>query len=374
MKIVFKIRRTGLTIVELLVVIAIMVILTAVMVPQVRLVNKDRNIREAARVVGTSIGQARDRAIATGGAGLRIERNFNLVDGTNAYYGGTRLYVMRNVPNYQGEGATVVRAPVDMEPPPSPEVNFDVFIPKPYQWDVQPVIKVGDRIRFNHGSILYPIVGFPNDGPVTPGQIKMRLGGYPDAEQDPGILPRPRITAGGPTSSFSIERSPRRIDSSRVDLPDGYIIDLRYSGHWSGNSSRFCIPATGFVDPDSNPGIELYFGPDGSLDRMRVEGGLDVNDSSGQVVMLPVNSGNPYLPSGSVDFFVTEYRPSDAGLSGLNAAQAVLNNPASLWVTLGAQTGGVNIGYNSPPGNLNTVPQLITRARALSRDRTSANQ
>ncbi len=67
-------QHAGLTLVELLVAIAILAIVVALIVPRLRLVSKDRNIREAARVAGSVFSSARDRAIAEGSAGVIIER------------------------------------------------------------------------------------------------------------------------------------------------------------------------------------------------------------------------------------------------------------------------------------------------------------
>lgn len=338
MKTSFQKYRPGLTLVELLVVIAIMGLLTALVVPQVRLVNKDRNIREAARVVGTALVQARDRAVATGAAGLMIERNTNLFDGDNAYYGGTRLYLMRKVPNYEDESG---KASVSLDPSNVSHVRIEL----PYGW-TNDFIQRGDRVRLNYGSIRYPItnVTVVSLGPGIPGgalDLSIGLSG--------GILPRPR---NGNDIPFVIERAPRKIESSRVDLPDGYIIDLRYSGYWSGTTTDFAVVG------DQQP-IEMNFNRDGSLDRLTV---------------ASVNGGRPYMARGAIDLFVTEYRPDDANLVGVPAAQAILGNPASLWVTLSDQTGGVNIGYNSPPTSGIDVQSLIIGARQTSRGRTSANQ
>ena len=399
MKTVSNIRRTGLTLVELLVVIAIMGLLTALMVPQVRLINKDRNIREAARVVGTALAQARDRAVATGAAGLMIQRNTNLQDGNNSYYGGTRLYLMRKVPNYQGEDAyvTVIDLPDDPNDPTIDLVDITVSIPKPYQWDdpaKEKVIQLGDRIRLNHGSIRYPIIGLPlsGGGPNIPGRINLRIG-LPGDPADPAttagelVLPKPVANTNTPFP-FVIERLPRKIESSRVDLPDGYIIDLRYSGYWNGTNGT----TTEFAVLDDDQPIELIFNQDGSLDRLRVQGAVSAADAPGA----------PYNARGAIDLLVTEYRPEDALLVpgrdlNLNidltlretVARAVLANSASLWVTLSHQTGGVNVGYNEPPTAADRAenwdpntndwiydPVLweVYQARGMSRDRTSANQ
>jgi hypothetical protein len=88
-------------------------------------------------------------------------------------------------------------------------------------------------------------------------------------------------------------------------------------------------------------------------------------------------NGNVGIPvSESIDLFVTEYRPEDViGVTGVdNTAYQVLSNPAALWVTFGSQTGGVNVGYNTPPVSGGFVKNLIDSARQTSRTRTSANQ
>ncbi len=372
----------GLTIVELLVVISIMALLTALIVPQVRLINKDRNIREAARVVGTALTQARDRAIATGAAGLMIERNGNLFladeePGYPVYYAGTRLYLMRHVPNYvddHGEGASL-------------ELNNDgdyvVAIRAPWEQAQQAVIRPGDNICLNSSSVRYLIESVtPFTANATP---YLRLGINTDA---PLPAPVASVQGGQPQPvPYTIERLPRKIESSVIDLPEGYIIDLRYSGYWNQNPFvKGPLPTNVFdqtsefttYHPDSNSSlvkesIELYFGKDGSLDRYRV----------------PALGFLPKLSRGSMDLFVTEYRPEDLinpAESGLELrgtrAKSILSNPASLWVTLSHQTGGVNVGYNEPPtaADRNENPGFdlvnweIYQARDLSRDRTSASQ
>jgi prepilin-type N-terminal cleavage/methylation domain-containing protein len=352
MKTTFKNKNSGLTLVELLVVIAIMGLLTALIVPQVRLVNQDRNIREAARVVGTSLTQARDRAIGNSApAGLLIERNTNLVFQNDVYYGGTRLYLMRNVPNYvddHGEGAEVGTAPGS---------GYVVKIRKPWEQDEQNVVRVGDEIRLNNSSVLYRITS------VTPGVNMLLQEALTLGINTTSPLPVPVQGNGIP---YVIERSPRKMESSRVDLPDGYIVDLRYSGPLdlrnangdliNGGEDGQLKSATKFSIAGDTSDLILTFQPDGSLKNMGF-------------------NGRSALPSGSVYLYVTEYRPQDFNPNDNEngAAAKVLANPASLWVTLSDQTGGVNVGYNAP-NVTGDVYNDISGARQLSRSRNSANQ
>ena len=79
-----KTSDAGFTLVEILVTITIMVILTALLIPNVRTVTKDRNAREAARLVGSIMSQASQRAVNDGVAGIVLFRNPNFfidVDG-----------------------------------------------------------------------------------------------------------------------------------------------------------------------------------------------------------------------------------------------------------------------------------------------------
>ena len=97
----------GLTLVELLVAITILTIVTALVVPRIRVINKERTIREAARVAGSVFSTARDRAIAEGTAGVIIQRNLNFStttsSGNRVFFAGTRLFQMRSVPDYIGD-------------------------------------------------------------------------------------------------------------------------------------------------------------------------------------------------------------------------------------------------------------------------------
>ena len=61
-------ERSGMTLIELLVAIAILVIIAAILVPQLRFASADRNIREASRLVASTFAQASQRAINDGEA------------------------------------------------------------------------------------------------------------------------------------------------------------------------------------------------------------------------------------------------------------------------------------------------------------------
>ena len=65
----------GFTLVEILVVLVIATVVLSIAIPRIRTVNKERNTREAARVVGSVFANASQRALIDGVAGVRITRN-----------------------------------------------------------------------------------------------------------------------------------------------------------------------------------------------------------------------------------------------------------------------------------------------------------
>ena len=127
MKTSFK-RNSGITLVELLVVISILAVITAVMLPRLRTINKDRNIRETARVVGSLLAKASQNAVNDGTAGVIIERNENFVDDEGVMYGATTMYLMRKVPPYTGD-----LAPADNLAYPVSE--YVIEVPPPFESD-----------------------------------------------------------------------------------------------------------------------------------------------------------------------------------------------------------------------------------------------
>ena len=123
----------GVTLVELLVVISILSVIFAVMIPRLRAVNEDRNIREAARVVASAFSKASSRAINEGLAGLMIvpnpnfqqatSNNFGVTDFDGPFFAGTRIFQMRRLPPYIGDDeSSVAWSAVDNDGMPIPVV------------------------------------------------------------------------------------------------------------------------------------------------------------------------------------------------------------------------------------------------------------
>ena len=197
-------QRSGMTLIELLVAIAILVIIAAILVPQLRFASADRNIREASRVVASLFAQASQRAINDGEAGVLIVRNPNITEDDVAY-AATSMFLMRRIPRYIGENIgdeAMISSPTS------------VSIPLPSEQTALGTIRVGEQISFgNQSQLRFTITDLNEAG----SNLELTL--------DPSPFGNPPSNS----SKFVIYRQPRRLASSRVDLPTGYLVDLRLS-------------------------------------------------------------------------------------------------------------------------------------------------
>ncbi len=346
----------GFTLVELLVVISIMAALTALMLPRLRVVNKDRNIREAARVVGSKFAEASDRARRDGKAALTLVRNSNMVDLAGVQYAATSLYLSRAVPNYVGDdgtpgvftniisGETALRI---VEP-----LEFDPATPE------ENVVRVGDSVRFNvtaGGSssavpVTSPVAYLITNVVREPSGGRLQLTLERKLTQPP--LPRP-----GTQVSFVIERQPKILRSSITDLPPGYIVDLRLSGPVEDMDSG-SADQSGVVSSTSNLILKrpLFY------EQLRPGAGPLLTDQYGRIDIFFDSTGGIssirsyrglWGTTGTVGVFVSEPVTEPLHLfvspSQLEDNSSPIYSASNLWVTINNSSGNVNIGYNNPP-------------------------
>ena len=411
MKTKFKIDRTqAFTLVELLVVITILVLLAAIAIPQLRAVNKERNIRETARVVASLFSQASQRAQNDGVAGVLMRRNPNFVALGGYGYAVTEMSLLRRVPDYTGDNST--RAPMTSFGAGATSytdaggtlVPYSVRIPKPIDQDDVQVIQVQDLISFNNSSAQYQITAInevtPAVGESPPNAVPfldltLNNAGLPTVPGDAttatnlpdpsGSIPAYTFTAGpAPFATgipFVVQRSPRILKSSTLTLPDGYIVDLRFSG-FSMSDSGF-EGKTAIGDPDvlragamplitnvlepfprtiemtgsgaavfvdyANADVGVLFNASGSVDQIYMRQVYDFNENG----IVP-GDGNTEFVGGAGDrvstysrlaleslyLFVTE-QEEDQTLNPLSV-------DTNLWVSISNNTGVTNVGYNVP--------------------------
>ena len=362
----------GFTLVEVLVVITIMVILTAILIPNIRTVTKDRNTREAARTVGSLLARASQRAAVDGIAGVVLFRNPNyLLDSNNDgalnpavdfQFAVTSVALLRKVPDYTGDFAGAVATnTIDAATPALPVGTVSsARIMLPVEQADLNLISPGDKIALNNSGFEYTITqAFSRT--VTAGSA---MGAQVlDLVLDLSIAPNPAglLASAGPAPAgvpFAIKRAPRVLRSSIVDLPSDFIVDLRFSGFEStdsvapGGSITALGPTSGFNSnvfepvpqvsggggdvPFVNRPIAILFGEDGQLDQM------------GQKTIMGTAEFS-YISNalGPLFLFVTEYDANSIGTA--NPSNPLLSD-TNLWVSVSSSTGAVNVGYNDPTG------------------------
>ena len=320
----------GFTLVEILVVITILAILTALLIPNVRTITKERNAREAARSVASLLAQASQRAVTDGVAGVVLFPNPNILidsDGngtlepdTDFNYGVTRMALLRRVPNYTGDfpGSLAMLASTPSSLP------VVISVPMPIEQAALNLISPGDRIALNNSRFDYEIVNVDNTGPRL--NLTINLDGSPDPS---GLF------ASSAALPYSIRRSPRVLRSSEINLPGDFIVDLRFSGFnhndSAGRDSTVFEPApqVGGV-PVVNRPVALLFNSDGGVEVLG-------QTAPGNVVSYTAESQGPLF------LFITEYDVDQ----GVDASMVnPLQSDSNLWVTASNVTGTTNVGYN----------------------------
>ena len=400
----------GVTLVELLVVITIMTIVTALIIPRVRVLNKDRNIRETSRVIGSLLASASNNAIAQGAAGVVFERNRNFVERNDAndqdvFFACTRMYLMRAVPDYNGDDEED-QARLFLDDVTEPlEPKLRVEIPRPLDYDPSTqtfVVRRNDQISFDSSRTFFTIdsdvvliepspgiefltftLAFDDGGGSTPAELEVLNLNQPEFFSG---VPAPSLSPGAQgDKAFTIRRQPQLVESSLVELPPGYYIDLRYSGPLDlGND----IDNDGIPEgEDNDESTFTKFGllnsyPNGPFNGPSSDVFVMFDDTGG-INNIQYSQQNVVLGQ-SLALFVTEYDVENADLAGnvpaIRTSRDILSVAETLWVTVNNSTGGVNVSNNNIPSlppappNLDLGQNVISSARFLSRFRSNAAQ
>ncbi len=343
----------GVTLVELLVVMSILSIIAVILIPRLRVINKDRNIREAARIVASAFSKASARAINDGSAGLMIVPNPNFqgptsfedagdVSDDEPFFAGTRIFQMRQLPRYIGDDETA-----------SATINGNevTISPVPFEHTAtNPLIQVNDEISFGGSSYRYRISDVSLNGAVL-------------TLDDPAPAPLPTLGSGAP---FVVHRQPRRLESSEVELPEGYLIDLRYSGPLVRGIHGTYLNQTPQAPQATQPtSIWMQFDANGGISRLYFDDPVYDEGTNG------------LQPTGALNWLVTQYDPNALDpVSGAPASreQDPIFSPSNKWVTVDSVTGSVNVASGAVPQAPSDLRDAILQSRAIAVGRQSAAQ
>jgi prepilin-type N-terminal cleavage/methylation domain-containing protein len=360
--------RLGFTLVELLVAVSILTILAFVLIPQIRMVNRERGIREAARIVGSVFADASIRARANGFAAVGIRRNANFFRKVNSlsgvndiYYAGSTLYLLKLLPPYTGNDETsraIIPSPIPTPPPPSG--SFFVDIPAPFDPRLRAEIQTGCKIQLGGLSSALSIIDVLDLGA---GLLRLTV-----------VLPQhlPGFPQGTPLP-FKVIRLATRVANSEVVIPSGYYINLNYSGpttaqtpnvsEWENHPTDIS-PATwtylsedrGTTDINNNE-IIITFGPNGGIDRIYPNG-------EGDGGKQPISSLNLCVCSDEVG---NTFDPAADNLPRSVAANGkdLLNQEDVIWVSINNQNGGVFVSPIAAVGTTVSNPDAIQPQRIL---------
>lgn len=358
---------SGVTLIELLVVISVLVVLMALMVPRVRMVTKDRSIRESARIVGAALNEASSKATVDGFAGIAIARNRNVFrdddpNNTNIiYYAAYQMFQLRQPPSFVGNeiGDTAqvfVAQPRDFST--NTPGSIEILFPLPFD----PNINV-DRgyVRLNGAKTRYRII---------PGGVRGPNGGL--LCEVPFHLEMPAEIAGAGVP-FELIREPVLRQTSQIDLPRGYMINLNYSGpidffssanppplgsiwdmdDWSWTAFSQSVPAAFAEEP-----IYIIFNDQGGIDRIYPYG---------------FNS-QAIIPNGSVHLCVAPddvkhtFQPNDLSGDMIDGQPSdVLDDTSVMWVSINHTNGSVSVTDTTRPTTLflnSDGPEVIAAKKA----------
>lgn len=360
-----RLARAGITLIELLVVIAILLVLTAIAVPTLQQGMEERRGREAIRALNVYISSARNKALETGRpVGIVLDRAPGLPHACTTvrqaevplpYMGSSVGMVRLRVLGYPGDGTCNVAA----------QFQVGDFL--------DDIVRPGDTLQVNYGGLDYAITS-ANPDSDTDGFVDF-TGKDTDSDSDGWndsayltlnvdlregqLLPWPD-SGWSNAMPFQITRQPMPTAAEPLQLPEGMVVDLDWSGMAlpASGVTRATFPAYAFtpVGTDATP-IVILFAPNGGIYRI-VRGG------TASRVIDPI-----YLLVGRRErmrIFTDPADPRAFGTGDTFPAEDGLPNCFDMknyWITLSPQTGLVTASEMHSTSSVDlTDPQAVATA------------
>jgi type II secretory pathway pseudopilin PulG len=448
-------KRRGVTLLELLIVILIIMMITAFAIPVVVPAIQGRRVREGARMFSTFLNSARNRAIETGRpSGVWIER-------MPAYPEAVSDIFMADVPPLYGgdfQDSRVVDLVVNKAgqcannnfifPNTTDQDWWNIIVPRTKStimadiWsnpdpNEQTVVREGDLIKFEGSEYLYTLrtVKMAVDGHDGAGSAKLWwyvLRGRNSNANAEGAYSGSRYwdnryiitwwdervshgtdaahrTADGVFDynavgrKYQIIRQPTKMSTGGMQLPEGVVLDLNYSGMSDGTllanvtgtaaadsqflgsmpfhphrdtSDNTLNPYWGDpIYPDDKTPILIVFGSGGNVDRIYCQ---TYGWTRGQFSWQGVNPWGPmYFLVGKLDkIFPQDIHRTTTPAAEAFAMQAKRNwqDMENLWVTIDPLTGLITTSIVDDVADTGNDPNLIADPANVRWARLSASR
>ena len=364
----------GFTVIELLVVITILLVVLSVAIPQLRVINQERKIREASRVVTSVFERAARLARQDGSAAVILVRNNKFSrqypsgfgglagDDVDVAYGVNQMLIATAVPDFRGDSPSqnTLRVYSDddtMNPISDSNVPADtIVIGRPFAHNAASnryVVEKYDRVDVN--GVEYVITDVTEYVPAT------AYTEYPNGMlilTTTPAFPEYVASTGGPIDSigpyqeyadYVIKRRPRLNNVNEVNMPRGFMVDLRYTGEVTTLSAFAETFETTFSTTDDDF-VRYDFNSDGIITSIQVGDGIDRNTATTPqpITEIADNYGSLFL------------LVADDGLE-LDAAADQLTVPTNNWVVV------------SVFGRVSVSPVVAQANPVSSTDRTEFN-